>query len=101
MTLEPNRDTVAQVIASYEGFRNALPADKRKRFDELLNYLYDFIEAINAKSEPFAEESALLTLMLKQHMIIQDLKIQAAENVKLRAKVAELEVKIAELLGRK
>lgn len=100
MTLDPNRDTAAQVIASYDSFRSALPAEKRKRFDELMNYLYEFVEAINAKDEPFAEETALLTLMLKQHLIIKDLKEQAAENARLRARIAELERKIAELVGR-
>ena len=99
MTLDPKRNTVSQVIASYDTFRGALPAEKRKRFDELMNYLYEFIEAINAKDEPFAEETALLTLMLKQHLIIEDLKKQAAENATLRARVAELEKRIAELVG--
>lgn len=101
MTLDPKRNIVAQVIASYESYRNALPAEKRKRFDELMNFLYDFIEAINAKDEPFVEETALLTLVLKQHIIIEDLKKQAAENAALRAKVAELEKQIASLAGRK
>jgi hypothetical protein len=100
LTLDPKRNTVAQVIESYASFRSALPAEKRKRFDELMNYLYEFIEAINAKDEPFAEETALLTLMLKQHIIIEDLKKQVAENTALRARIAELERKIVELVGR-
>lgn len=78
MTLDPSSDVVAQIIKSYEGYAATLSAKKRKQFNELLNYLYEFIEAINVKAEPFAEETALLTLVLKQHMIIEDLKQQVA-----------------------
>ena len=78
MTLDPSSDIVAQIIKSYEGYAATLSADKRKQFNELLNYLYEFIEAINVKAEPFAEETAIVTLILKQHSIIEDLKRQVA-----------------------
>lgn len=78
MTLDPHDDIVAQIIKSYEGYAATLSAEKRKQFSGLLNYLYEFVEAINAKAEPFAEETALVTLVLKQHMIIEDLKQQVA-----------------------
>ena len=78
MTLDPSSDIVAQIIKSYEGYAATLSADKRKQFNELLNYLYEFIEAINVKAEPFAEETAIVTLILKQHLIIEDLKRQVA-----------------------
>jgi hypothetical protein len=76
MTLDPNDDVVAQIIKSYEGYAATLSADKRKRFYEMLNFLYEFIEAIKTKGEPFAEETAIVTLVLKQHLIIEDLKEQ-------------------------
>jgi hypothetical protein len=79
MTLDPTHNIVSQIIETYASYRDALPADKRKSFDELMNFLYEFIEAINAKDEPFAEETALVTLVLKQHLIIEDLKDQAAQ----------------------
>lgn len=78
MTLDPNSDIVAQIIKSYEGYAATLGAEKRKRFDELLNFLYEFTEAINVKSEPFAEETAIVTLVLKQHLLIEDLKTEVA-----------------------
>jgi hypothetical protein len=84
MTLDSKGNVVSQIIQTYAGYRDALPADKRARFDELLNFLYEFIEAINAKDEPFAEETALVTLVLKQHLIIDDLKTQAED---LRKKI--------------
>lgn len=78
MTLDHTHNIVSQIIETYGAYRDALPADKRKSFDDLMNFLYEFIEAINAKDEPFAEETALVTLVLKQHLIIEDLKEQAA-----------------------
>jgi hypothetical protein len=78
VTLDTKDNIVTQIIQTYGAYRDALPAEKRKRFDELMNFLYEFIEAINAKDEPFAEETALVTLVLKQHLIIEGLKEQAA-----------------------
>jgi hypothetical protein len=78
MTLNPSDDIVAQIIKSYEGYAATLSAEMRKHFYEMLNSLYELVEAIKAKDEPFAEETALVTLVLKQHLIIEDLKEQAA-----------------------
>jgi len=78
MTLDPKDNIVSQIIQTYSGYRAALPAEKRQNFDQLLSYLYEFIEAINVKAEPFAEETAIVTLVLKQHLIIEDLKQEIA-----------------------
>ncbi|HEX9677700.1 hypothetical protein [Nitrososphaera sp.] len=78
MTLNPDDDIVRQIILSYKGYADTLSGEKRKRFDELFSFLYEFVEAINAKGEPFPEEAALVTLVLKQHMIIEDLKQEVA-----------------------
>jgi hypothetical protein len=83
MTLDPNNDIVRQIIQSYQGYADSLSGEKRKRFDELFGFLYEFVEAINAKGEPFPEEAALVTLCLKQHMMIEELK---EEISKLRGK---------------
>jgi hypothetical protein len=78
MTLDPERDVVRQIIESYKGYADTLSSEKRKQFEQLFNFLYEFVEAINAKSEPFPEEAALVTLVLKQHLIIEDLKEEVA-----------------------
>jgi hypothetical protein len=65
-----------------------LGAEKRKQFNQLFNFLYEFVEAINAKAEPFPEEAALVTLVLKQHMLIEELK---EEVEKLKRKQGEEE----------
>ena len=78
MTLNPEHDIVRQIIESYKGYAATLSGEKRKQFEQLFNFLYEFVEAINAKSEPFPEEAALVTLVLKQHLIIEDLKEEVA-----------------------
>jgi len=82
MTLNPNDDLLTQVIRSYEGYADTLSGEKRKRFDEMLGFCYQFVQAINAKSEPFPEEAVIMTLLLKQHITIEQLK----EELKLRGK---------------
>jgi hypothetical protein len=78
MTLNPEHDVVRQIIESYKGYADTLSGEKRKQFEQLFNFLYEFVEAINAKSEPFPEEAALVTLVLKQHLLIEDLKEEVA-----------------------
>jgi hypothetical protein len=74
MTLNPEDDLVRQIIQSYKGYSDTLSEEKRKQFNQLFNFLYEFVEAINAKGEPFPEEAVLVTLVLKQHLLIEDLK---------------------------
>jgi hypothetical protein len=79
MTLNPNDDILTQVIKSYEGYTDTLNGERRKRFEEMLGFCYQFVEAINAKGEPFPEEAVIMTLLLKQHIMIEDLKEQLLE----------------------
>jgi hypothetical protein len=76
LTLDPKDDIVSQIIKSYEGYAATLSSDKRKQFNEMLRFLYDFVAAIGTKSESFAEEAAIVSLVLKQHIIIEELKIE-------------------------
>jgi len=70
---------VMQIIQSYKGYADTLGGEKRKQFNQLFNFLYEFVEAINAKGEPFPEEVALVTLVLKQHLIIEDLRQEVSK----------------------
>ena len=74
MTLNSDDDLLAQVIKSYEGYANTLRGEKRKRFEEMLNLCYQYIEAITAKGKPFPEEAVIMTLLFRQHIIIEELK---------------------------
>ena len=51
---------------------------ERKEFEDMLKLCYRYVEAINAKGEPFPEEVVIMTLLFKQHLIIKELK-QAME----------------------
>ena len=79
MTLDPKDDIVMQVIKSYEGYRDTLSGDKKKRFNEMMSLCYEFAEAINAKGEPFTEEAAIMSILLKQHILIQYLQDEIAK----------------------
>ena len=79
MTLDPKDDIVMQVIKSYEGYAATLSGEKRKRFDEMLALCYQFAEAISAKGEPFTEEEVIMTILLKQHILIQYLQEEIAK----------------------
>jgi hypothetical protein len=81
MTLNPQDDVLAQVIASYQGYAETLDGEKSKHFQEMLNLCYQYVGAINAKGEPFPEEAVIMTLLLKQHIIIEELK-EAQEQLK-------------------
>jgi len=74
LTLDPKDDIVTQIIKSYEGYRDTLSGDKKKRFNEMMSVCYQFAEAINAKGEPFVEEAAIMSILLKQHILIEYLQ---------------------------
>jgi len=57
----------------------------------MLNLCYQYTEAINVKGEPFPEEAVIMTLLLKQHRIIKQLKDELEINEKLKIRIAELE----------
>jgi hypothetical protein len=80
VTLDPKDDVVTQVIQSYEGYRDCLDGERRKRLDEMLNLCYDFVRSINAKGEPLPELAVIMTLLLKQHIMIEELKEAVAQG---------------------
>ena len=51
-----------------------LCGQERKEFEEMLRLCYRYAEAINVKGEPFPEEVVIMTLLLKQHLVIKELK---------------------------
>ena len=69
-----------------------LRGQERKEFEDMLRLCYRYAEAINAKGEPFPEEAVIMTLLLKQHLIIKELK-QAIEKPRNEEKKKEEEKK--------
>jgi len=91
MSLDPRDDVLTQIIKSYQGYADTLREPERTEFHEMVNQCYQYVKAINVKGEPFPEEAVIMTLLLKQHLIIKQLKEELAANSKLKARVAELE----------
>ena len=79
MTLNPNDDILTRIIKSYQGYADTLAGEKRQRFKEMLDICYQFSEAIHAKGEPFTEEAVIMTILLKQHILIQYLQDEIAK----------------------
>jgi hypothetical protein len=62
-----------------------LSGQDRKEFEEMLRLCYRYAESTNTKGEPFPEEAVIMTLLLKQHLIIKKLK-QAIEKLRNEGK---------------
>lgn len=83
----PNDDQLAKVIESWRGFRDTLGAGKRAKFDAMLTKCYEDIAAINAKSEPFANEPLLMSLLLHQREMIDWLVPELAKVIAVNAEL--------------
>jgi len=86
MSLLPGDDSIAKLIESWRGYADALRAQDKKAFLSMLEKCYAYATAINAKSEPFADEALLMALIFSQHKMIDWLVPKIAElNAKLNA----------------
>jgi len=74
LSLNPRDDILTQIIKAYEGYADLLRGQEREEFDEMLLLCYRYAEAINVKGEPFPEEAVIMTILLKQHLVIKELK---------------------------
>ena len=79
MSLNPNDDILAKFKKSNQGYLDNLSYEARKALEELVDLCYPYLPSINAKGEPFEDESVEMTMMLVQQLIIKALK---EENLK-------------------
>ena len=70
MELFPEEDVLAKEIESWRGFAESLRAEGRELFKTMLNDCYQYVQAVNAKGEPFPAESLLVALIFSQHKTI-------------------------------
>lgn len=85
MSLFPDEDILTKEIETWRGFIEKLPADEDKLvLTKLLNDYYKYSVAINnhAQTHPFPLESLIMSLLLIQHKLIDQLKsmIQSANK---------------------
>jgi hypothetical protein len=85
MSLFPDEDILTKEIEVWRGFIDKLPLDEDKVvLTKLLNDCYKYSVAINshAQTHPFPSESLIVSLLLIQHKIIDQLKSMAQSTNK-------------------
>jgi len=68
-------------LESWRGFADALRAEDRELFLEMLRECYEYIPSMHAKASPFSAEALLMSILFVQHKKIGRL---AKELEKLR-----------------
>lgn len=73
---------IIEELDSWQRFADALRADDRALFKDMLRLCYEYFPAIQARDSPFPAEAVFMSLLLVQHKTIVWL---AAEVEKLKA----------------
>jgi hypothetical protein len=83
MSLNPKDDIIARFKKSNQGYLDNLNPQARQALEELIDLCYPYLSSINAKGEPFEDESVEITMMLVHQLIIKALKEEdsKAENL--------------------
>jgi hypothetical protein len=78
-----DREIVAE-LESWKGFGDALKAEDRELFTQMLRECYEYIPSMHAKASPFSAEALLMSILFVQHKRIARL---VKEMEQLRQKV--------------
>lgn len=73
---------IIKELGSWQRFADALRAEDRALFNEMLRLCYEYFPAIQAKDSPFPTEALFMSILLVQHKTIVWL---AAEVERLKA----------------
>jgi hypothetical protein len=73
---------IIEELDSWQRFADALRADDRALFNEMLRLCYEYFPAMQARDSPFPTEALFMSLIFVQHKTIVWL---AAEIEKLKA----------------
>jgi hypothetical protein len=73
---------IIEELDSWQRFANALRADDKELFKEMLRLCHEYFPAMQARDSPFPTEALFMSLLLVQHKAIVSL---AAEIEKLKA----------------
>ncbi|MDG6989413.1 MAG: hypothetical protein JRN21_08860 [Nitrososphaerota archaeon] len=63
-------DEITDEMDSWQRFADALRADDRTLFKEMLGLSYEYFPAIQARDSPFPAEALFMSLLLMQHKTI-------------------------------
>jgi uncharacterized protein with ParB-like and HNH nuclease domain len=75
MTLTDNE--IIEELDSWQRFADALRADDRALFREMLRLCYQYFPSMQARDSPFSTEALFMSLLLAQHNTI----VQLAKEV--------------------
>ncbi len=74
---------IMEELESWKGFGDALKAEDRELFTEMLRECYEYVPSMHAKASPFSAEALLMSVLFVQHKRIARL---AKEIEELRKK---------------
>lgn len=86
MTLSDSE--IIEELDSWQRFADALRAEDRALFNEMLRLCYEYFPAIQARDSPFPTEALFMSLLLIQHKTIAWLvgeveKLKVAKHARL------------------
>ena len=60
-------DEIIEELESWKGFGDALKAEDRELFTEMLRQCHEYIPSMHAKTSPFTAEALLMSILFAQH----------------------------------
>jgi hypothetical protein len=76
---------ILEELESWRGFGDALKAEDRELFTEMLRECYEYSPSMHAKSSPFSAEALLMSVLFVQHKRIARMA-REMEELRKRAK---------------
>jgi hypothetical protein len=78
---------IMEELESWKGFGDALKAEDRELFTEMLGQCYEYIPSMHSKASPFTAEALLMSILFAQHKRIvrivkeiEDLREQVSDE---------------------
>jgi len=75
---------IIEELDSWQRFADALRAEDRALFKEMLRLCYEYFPAIQARDSPFPSEALFMSLLLMQHKTIVSL-VSEIEKLKVQS----------------
>jgi hypothetical protein len=58
---------IMEELESWRGFGDALKAEDRELFTEMVRQCYEYVPSMHAKASPFSAEALLMSILFMQH----------------------------------
>jgi len=70
---------IMEELESWRGFGDALRAEDRELFTEMMRQCYEYVPSMHAKASPFSAEALLMSILFAQHKRIARLSREIEE----------------------